>query len=385
MEKKHFYEIDLMRTFTMFGVIAVHTMTIYNSQLSDGTHSFLVMSAVHSSMHVMRMVFMFITGFVLTFSNHNRDFKVVPFWRKRIFYVIIPYVFWNIVYLMFRALYEIDFGGQPKVFLKDLARSLVHGDQFYIYYVLVTIQFYFVFPLMFWVLNKWKEYHCQIFIYSVAFQLVMNSYFKFVAPQLDTSGWPYLLSHYGTFVLTYQCYFFAGGIVACHYKDIMAFIEKHCRFFISSLGMYIVMMWIHYYFNRRFLGESDHAAQLVHQPVYLPYTLLIIAVILFIGSVWNKKRMNNQWKLFSKFIMLGSKTSFGIYLVQPFPLYVMKKYIMPHLVVNQWVFYGSLVFGVLLVYFSSMLISYIFNQTPILTYCVGKKTKWAKRIKPSQA
>ncbi|MEC2222378.1 MULTISPECIES: hypothetical protein [Heyndrickxia] len=53
----HLYEIDFMRGFIMLGVLAVHTMSIYDAQLNDWTVAFLSMSAVHASMHVMRIFF----------------------------------------------------------------------------------------------------------------------------------------------------------------------------------------------------------------------------------------------------------------------------------------------------------------------------------------
>ncbi|GER66802.1 acyltransferase [Weizmannia acidilactici] len=385
MKKIHLYEIDFMRGFIMLCVLSVHTMSIYDSRLEDWTVEFLAMSAVHSSMHVMRMAFMFITGLVLFITYYRRDFQTVAFWKKRLFFTMIPYVFWNIAYILFRsAASSINLHGSFFNFVKTLMVSLIHGDQFYIYYVLVTLQLYMIFPLMLHGLRKFEKYHMQIFLWSAYLQLAMTAFFKFGIPHLDTSHWPYLFANYGVFVLTYQCYFIAGGIAACHYDKIVKFIEEHARFLTSIFCASLVMMWIHYYLNRFILHESDHKAQSVHQPVYLPWALLVVALVLYLGRLWAKRRTERKWKLFSCFVMTASQTSFGMYLVQPFSLYVMGKYMMPHLAGNKWLFYGSLPFGILFVYFSSMLIAYIFYKTPILSYCIGRKSKFPVRAKTVQ-
>ncbi|WP_018663060.1 acyltransferase [Heyndrickxia acidiproducens] len=385
MKKVHLYEIDFMRGFIMLGVLSVHTMSAYDSQLKDWTQAFLVMSAVHSSMHVMRMAFMFITGLVLFITNYRRPFQTIAFWKKRLFFTLIPYVFWNVVYLLFRsATHSIEFHGSLLSFFKVLILSFIHGDQFYIYYVLVIFQLYIIFPLMLYGLRKFQKYHLQIFFWSVYIQLGMTAFIKFGIPHLDTSHWPYLLSHYGVFVLTYQCYFMAGGIVACHYEKITEFIDEHAWFLTSVFGVSLVLMWVHYYFNRIILNEDDKRAQSVHQPVFLPYALLVVALVLFLGRIWAKRRTEKKWQPFSRFVQVASQISFGMYLVQPFPLYVLNVVIMPHLVKNPFVFYGSLPFSILFVYFSSMLIAYVFYKTPALSYCIGRKSRLPVQAKAVQ-
>lgn len=381
LKKKHLYEIDLMRAIIMLGVLSVHTMSIFDNQLKGWTFSSISMSAIHSSMHVTRMAFMFITGFILFIVYANRELRIADFWKKRFLLIGIPYLFWNIVYVLFQNNYLSHTDESFTQFMADLAAALIHGDQFYIYYVLVTFQFYLVFPFMLKALQKYRKWHLHFFIWSVYVQLIITAFIKFVLPHLDTSHWPYLLSHYGVFVMTYQCYFVIGGLAACHYQHIAAFIDRHSKLLISLFVVSWAAMCTHYYFNRIILNESDHAAQSVHQPLYLPYTLLIIALLIFIGRYWSRNRQNERRTGFNSFVNVASMTSFGMYLAQPFPLYLVSVYFVPYLKVNTITFYLALPVAILFVYFASMLIAYIFYKTPILSYCIGRRSKWPKRTK----
>ncbi|MFT8311977.1 MAG: acyltransferase [Sporolactobacillus sp.] len=385
MKRKHLYEIDLMRAIIMFGVLSVHTMSIFDSQLKGWTMSSVTMSAIHSSMHVTRMAFMFITGFILFIVYANRDLRIADFWKKRFLLIGIPYLFWNIIYLLFQNDYLMHTREPLFQFLNDLWLAFIHGDQFYIYYVLVTFQFYLVFPFMLRGLQKFKKWHLHVFLWSVYVQLITTVFIKFVLPHLDTSSWPYLLSHYGVFVVTYQCYFVLGGLAACHYNEICTFIDRHIKLLIGILAVSWMGMCLHYYLNRVILHESDRAAQSVHQPVYLPYTILIIALLIFIGRYWAKRRETGSGPVFNRFVQTASMTSFGMYLAQPFPLYLVGTYFVPYLKVGSLAFYLSLPLAILFVYAASMLIAYAFYKTPILSYCIGRRSKWPslKRSKPA--
>lgn len=363
----------------MFGVLSVHTMSLFDARWQDWTRSAVIMSAIHSSMHVTRMAFMFITGFILFIVYVNRELHLADFWKKRLLLIGIPYLFWNIVYLLFKLYYLNQGDGSFLQFLKTLGLAMLHGDQFYIYYVLVTFQFYLVFPFMLYCLKKYRKWHLHILLWSVYLQLIMLTFIKFVLPHLDRSHWPYLLSHYGVFVGTYQCYFVLGGLAASHYTQICQFIDKHIRLLLSVFAVSWVAMCVHYYFNRVILNESDGASQSVHQPVYLPYTILIIALFIFIGRYWAKRRTSMRKPYFNRFVKMASATSFGMYLAQPFPIYLVGTYFVTHLRVGTAAFYLGLPLSILFVYAGSMLISYIFYKTPILSYCIGRRSKWQSR------
>ncbi|WP_318503852.1 acyltransferase family protein [Bacillus sp. T3] len=173
-------------------------------------------------------------------------------------------------------------------------------------------------------------------------------------------------------------------MVACHYEKIGQFIDKHSRTIIISLFFSVIMMWAYYYYNRYFLMLTENKAQEPHQPLFLPYSLLVIAVLLLLGRKWAAKRTELKWQHFSRYVMLASKTSFGMFLVQPFPLYVVKQ-IVPLFDEMKWLYVLLLPASILFVYLSAMIMSYWLNDTAIVSYVVGKKSTWINTTKTVQA
>ncbi|WP_026961367.1 acyltransferase [Alicyclobacillus herbarius] len=383
-KKVHLYEIDLMRAFIMLGVLSVHTVTIYMSRLTDWTAPFLSVGAVHSSMHFTRESFMFITGLVLFITYYHRPFSTLKFWWKRLTLIAVPYVVWNIAYI----LYAHNYGHGFEAFLAKLGHSLKVGDQGYVYYVLVSIQFYIVFPILLYGLRKLERWHVHIFIGSFVFQLALTAFYHYWLPNIDYQHqWPYLIARitarYGTFVLTYQFWFVAGGILACHYERVKAYVKSHVALLRWLLVIGVLAMWAQYFFERFVLGYSDSRAELAETPLMAPYALIVTLNMWQLGMAWAERRTRPGWQPFSRFVMLASSTSFGIFLFQPFPLDLLW-HIVPHLHTPSWVTYGSVPFAVLFVYFSGMLVAYLIGKVPYLAYCVGRKVKWPVR-KPEAA
>jgi len=378
MAKKHLYEIDLMRGLIMLGVLSVHSMTVYISQLEDWTPSLLTLSMLHSSLHFTRMAFMFITGLVLFITYYHREFKIVTFWKKRILLIAIPYFFWTIIYILFQSSY--DGGGHS--FYHTLGKSLILGSQGYLYYVLVTFQFYIIFPLLLYGLRKFEKWHFHIFVGSFIFQLLLMSFYKYMLPTFHASEWPYLFrvwfAHYGIFALTYECWFITGGILACHYDLVRKFIERRFKFIAIALVIGVSAVWAHYFFDRFVLHDSDHTAQMVEQPLFVPYSFCVILIMLYLGIKWAGRRQRPRWQLFNRFVQLASSNSFGMFLIQPFPIFVLGL-VVPAISAPSWLFFMSIPLAILFVYFSSMFVAYVFNKTPILSYCVGQKSKLFQR------
>jgi hypothetical protein len=378
LKKQHLYEIDLMRAFIMLGVLSVHTVTIYLSRLTDKTLPFLSVAAVHSSMHFTRESFMFITGLVLFITYYRRPFNPFRFWWKRLTLIAVPYVVWNIAYILYFG----ESGGTFTSFLGKLAHSLKVGDQGYLYYVLVSIQLYIVFPILLYGLRKLERWHAHIFIGSFVFQLALMAFYHYVLPGLDYEHWPYLLARisarYGTFGLTYQFWFVAGGIIACHYEKLVAFVKTHVPLLRVLLVVGVLAMWAQYFFERFVLGYSDAYAELAETPLMIPYALVVTANLWQLGLAWAERRTRPEWQAFSRFVMVASSTSFGIFLFQPFPLDLLG-HIVPRLQTPDWITYGSLPFAILFVYFSGMFVAYWIGKIPYVAYCVGRKVKWPAR------
>lgn len=383
--KKHLYEIDLMRAFIMLSVLSVHTTSDFNGMNTDMSPGFLTLGAIISSLHYTREAFMFMTGLVLFVTYYRRDFRTLTFWKKRFLLIVVPYIVFNILYILFESTYMQGFEWSPGWLLHFLWSSLITGNQWFLYYIVVSMQLYLVFPLLLKGLRKTEKWHVHIFVASFLLQLALMAFNKQVLMHVNPSSLPPVLSqldqYRDRFVLTYQFWFVAGGIMACHYEKVLAFADRHVRSLRLALVMGLAVLWGHYFIDRMIYHEVEAMAELVLQPIMIPYALIVTANMWYAGVQWARRREQKGWIPFSRFIKVAAGASFGIFLMQPFPLYYMMRTIVffRNIGIPEWLHYTLLPFSILFVYFSGMFIAHFIGKVPILGYIVGNKADLPRR------
>lgn len=364
----------------MLGVLTVHTIARFIEMIPhDMTPGLITLGAIITSLHFTRESFMFITGFVLFITYYHKPFNPFQFWWKRLALVAVPYIVWNALYILFESTYQKNFNWAPGALWHEFYLYVLNGRQMYLYFILVSIQFYVVFPFVLWALRKTERWHAHIFIGSFALQIYFMYLMKFYLPHVDESSLPGFISTLAqfrdSFLLTYQFWFVAGGIIACHYQKILSFINRHAKILGILVLMSVPAVWGHYLIDRFVYHESESLSHLVLQPMMVPYSLLITIGIWQAGTLWSRRRERPRWKAFSSYIKVASKTSFGMYLVQPIPLYYME-FAVKHMSVPAWVHYCILLpLSIAFVYGASMLLSYLIGKIPWVAYIVGRKVK----------
>ncbi|QQE80981.1 acyltransferase [Alicyclobacillus sp. SO9] len=385
--KKHLYEIDLMRAFIMLGVLSVHTIVAYIGMLPSSVYvPHLTLAALLTSLHFTRESFMFITGLVLFVTYYHREFHPLQFWKKRFLFVATPYVVWNLVYILFEGSYTHPFSWSLSYIVRDWIHSLLAGNQFFLYYVLVTLQLYVVFPALLLILRKLERWHLQVLIISFATQLVLMYLNKYVITGINANTLPPVLKeldiYRAKFVLTYQFWFVAGGVTACHYQKLLEFARHHTRTIYISLFVGLVGIYGNYFFDIFVLHQSIQTAQSVLRPNMVVYSIIITLFMWYTGLLWAERRQRANWRPFSRFVQIAADASFGIFLLQPFSLYVMNV-IIQHLQVPLWVHFATIPLSILFVYFSAMFIAHWMGKIPVISYCVGRKAVIKRKNSPS--
>src|SRR5262250_2885644 len=155
-----------MRVLTVAGVIAVHVVTGTN------TASSIAAGAATILLHVNREVFVLITALVLTYAYASRDhWPLGRFWARRYWLVATPYVAWTVVYFLADGP-----PSSPAGALRNLAVDLVTGGaRYHLYFLLVTMQLYLVFPLLLGFVRATRRRHLLILAASVAAQLAFTA------------------------------------------------------------------------------------------------------------------------------------------------------------------------------------------------------------------
>lgn len=321
--RKYLYEVDAMRIIFIFGVLLNHTTTAFAQSMNDaGGWAHMTLLATHLMIHFTRMGFMFMTGLVLTL-NYYHQANWPTFFKKRFAGSGWPYLLWNFILMVCALLVGVP-GFSLSRFSSTYLSAIMHGDQFYMYYILVTLQLYLLFPALVWLFKRFDRQHGAILIISFLLQMMLMIGIKYGLPHVDRSNWLWWFKAYGVNVFSYQFYFIFGAFTSLHYQAVVAFIKRYAKGLASvtlALGLGTIG---YYFFNRQVLGLSHTAAVSPHQPYMLVYDTLMIAVVFGIGKMYARWRQQGMPTWLDRLVRNGAKVSFGIYLDQTIGLAVLR-------------------------------------------------------------
>ncbi len=308
-KRKHLGQIDLIRALTVIGVLSVHSTYFTNALNSVGAGAAIML------LHYTREAFLFITGFVLFYTYGSDPIRLRPFWRRRFQLIGIPYVGWSVVYTCVHVHPSwIGIG----VFVHTLLLNLLLGRAWYhLYYLLITMQVYLLFPLFQRLVVITRPYHRWLFTASFGLEVVMMTVYQY---HLPTTGFFGTLLRYRTIAFfTYQFYLLAGALAATHLSWLNAWLAHRRRQIGLAWGATLLAALAWYLTAHAVYGQSVFTAEAVFQPIMVPYCLFTILGLYAVGMRWAGSAHKG---LVSRLIASVSRHSFGIYLVHPLILYV---------------------------------------------------------------
>ncbi|MFC6259922.1 acyltransferase [Levilactobacillus fujinensis] len=368
-KRRYLHEVDLMRVIFIGGVLLNHTTTAFESRLEDTSTSQLLLEATHLALHFTRMGFMFMTGLVLVLNYYHRDHHWLKFWKKRYLGAGVPYIGWNAIIMLVATL-----AAGPLVwpaYWSHLGDALLKGNEYYMYYIVVTFQLYLLFPLIVKLFKRFANQHALILGISFVLQLLLVVGIKYWLPHVDTTNWWYLFKDYGVNVLVYQFYFIAGGLVAVHYDAVVAWVNQHHRLLgWGTLGLSIGTVAL-YFGDKNILHLSAAATFSVHQPFIFIYDVVIILFVFWLGLQYVTARQGRLPEWIDRLIQAFSKVSFGIYLTQSLPIFLLYG-ILGRVNAPAWVVLAALPLGYLLVAGGALGISWFCYKVPPFGILIGR-------------
>lgn len=299
--RPHLYSIDLVRVLTIVLVIAVHTITIATTSFTTSVGGLTMV------FHASREVFFVLTAFVLAYGYGQGPVNWARFWRKRYLFVVVPYLGWSLIYFASQG------GGfEP---LAANARTLGHdlltgAAQYHLYFLLVSMQIYLVFPLVRWLLRVTRHHHGKVLAGAAAFQVVFS---LAVQQQWVTTGvlgrW---LANPDALLPSYPFYVLLGAVAAWHVEELISWTRRHVRLILIGAGG-AVALGIGAYLAQVYGGhQPPYLASAVFQPAMVPESMGIAWALLVAGVVWVDRGRPAR-----RAVSACSDASFGIYLSHP--------------------------------------------------------------------
>ncbi|HEY7260312.1 MAG TPA: acyltransferase [Trebonia sp.] len=304
--RPHVRAFDLVRLIIMAFVVGVHTLALGGGQVT------VALGAITTVFHTSRELFFLLTALVLTYNyGHRERVRWLGFWRRRYWLIVPGYVAWTAIY------YAFDGSGRGP-FPGALARDLLDaGARYHLYFLLVTMQVYLLFPVLRWVLRKTAGHHLALFAAACAYQLALTVALQHdlvrtgpLAEWLNGAG-------LGIWLDSYVLYVVGGAIAGWHFERICAFTRRHASartvtlaagFGVAAgLGAYLAQVYAG--------GATPAAASAVFQPVVVVEALAFGWALLAAGLLWSDRGAPHR-----KFFAAGAASSFGIYLAHPLVL-----------------------------------------------------------------
>lgn len=292
----------------------VHTLT-YTAVLDATPLARLTQNGFLTAFHFTREIFMFITALALVYVYAGKPFDTRRFWKKRAIGVLIPYVAWSLIYqLMGTRTFN------PLNFIGEFLFNVVTGSaSFQLYYILLTLEFYVIFPWFLSILPRLARRPWLTLAVSFLLELLITFAINAGLPllHLPAATANIVSLFFDRFAPVYQLYFVMGGLAALYLPQIKAFLARW-GWWTLPLGLVgTLILEVHYLYAAKVQGIGLGSAVSVLQPTMVPFGIAIIAVLYWL-SLWFARRATRLRAERSTRVWHAlSDSAFGVYLVHP--------------------------------------------------------------------
>jgi peptidoglycan/LPS O-acetylase OafA/YrhL len=306
--RPHLDAVDVVRVAMIAGVIAVHVVA-YTTNPED-----LVVGAANALLHVNREVFFFLTAFVLCYTYASRHgWSLTSFWRKRYLFVGVPYLAWTLVYFLADGGPYRPWSAPARRLLGDV---LAGTARYHLYFLLVTMEIYALFPLLLWLLAATRRHHGLLLAASLAVQTAFTAtlhYARNAAPHAPglLGAW---MRHPDPVVFSYQLYLVAGGIAALHLEELTEWVRTHRGLVRLLVAGGLAAGLASYVLDHVAAGMDAAAAGEVFQPMIAVTTAASVLGLFALGVRWADRGAQRR---FRRAVRTGSDATFGVYLAHP--------------------------------------------------------------------
>jgi surface polysaccharide O-acyltransferase-like enzyme len=209
-------------------------------------------------------VFVMITGALLL----NREYEIGDFLKKRLTRVVIPFLFWSLVYIWYSWYNEdITFGSDIWFDIKQVLHLLKTGAAYHLWYVYMLIGLYFFIPVIGKFVRNASEKEIRYFlIVWFVVMFISQPYLAHINPSVDM--------HYFAG--------FAGYLVLGHYLAYKDFNNKHLRAWMVLL--FVLGICIIAFGSRLLIGHPEYPGTMFYEPVNPAVMLLSASIFLIVKN-----------------------------------------------------------------------------------------------------
>lgn len=330
--------INFMRILAAFAVVVIHVSSYYiKSNLAINNQSWVLGNIFNSFSRWSVPVFIMISGALLI--NEKSFQHTTLFYKKRIKRILIPLVFWSVIFTVFNK-YITNFFS-----VKDIVARLFIGETYYhLWYLFLLVGLYAVTPVVSLVYANFSKRERIILIIAIFIAGAINSmWIRFFGQNQQFFAFKFL-PYLGYFMIGKELFtsklpfnkysYLLGWFVSSVLIAIMTGLLKYLNFPVTTL--------FYDYLNPLVVVQS-------------------ISLYVFIMKFMADKKLSERFK---KALMLVNSLTFGIYIIHPIFIELLIKN-KEHWLTSENSLFVIPTFTVVVFLLSGM-VTYIFLKTPYL-------------------
>ena len=303
--RPHADELDVLRPAASLLVIITHAMQMFAPASS------VFYGAILLESQASRHVFFFVSALVLTYQAYRRPrWSSGRFWERRFTSVVVPYVIWTLSYVLLsftglRGDTIPSMTGTPLHMLAVVGVQMVTGPG-HLYFVVVLLQFYLLFPPLLWVLNRASRWHAALVGLSLAVQVALTIALHY--QHADSVIWQDVDSTRE--VTSYGFYLVVGAVTGAHLPAVRSWMWRHRRAVLATAVTVVAGAEVYYVLTIR-SGVGPDGASDPFSPEFIASYAATIALLWLAGAYWAARARQGRP---ARMVRSASDNSFGVYL-----------------------------------------------------------------------
>jgi peptidoglycan/LPS O-acetylase OafA/YrhL len=301
MARRRLDQVDAMRPVKQAGVVSTHSILYFApAAASVGSGAALLL------LHVSREGFFFISACMLAYAYADLSLRdragLGRYYWRRTASVVIPYLCWTIIYFLYLL---------PTSHYRSVTTALAHLawmaeiGYYQLYFLLVIMQFYLVFPLVLVLLRRTRGHHGLVIAVAAAAQVAIS-----IATHWQLL--PSLMERYAQQDgLSYLLYLVGGSVVAFHLDEVDAWVRRHARLIIAATAVAGLAAEGIYFLAQAGITTVLGSGNDPFQPSVIPFNIGAITCGYLAGVAlvqpWRSRRAKTV-------VRVGSDDAYGIYL-----------------------------------------------------------------------
>jgi peptidoglycan/LPS O-acetylase OafA/YrhL len=357
-------QIDAIRPIKQAGVVSTHVLIYFAPPWGNE-----ISNASLLLLHVCRETFFFISACMLTYAYMDlRRTDLRRFYWRRFVAVGIPYLCWNLIYL----LWGMRGNGYPSVSaaVAHYGRLLATG-YYQLYFLLVVMQFYLVYPLVLALLKRTRGHHGLVIAVTALAQLgiCILTHWHLLPPLLVTYAQENALS--------YVLFLIGGAVVAFHLKEVDQWLRANPHLVVALTLLGAIFAEAVYYLSKQGVTTVLGSGSDPFQPSVIPFNIGAIACVYLVGVAlvqpWRSRRVK-AW------VRSGVDNAYGIYLSQLLFITALNDHGWGRLCeVISWPL--VILLTVAIVYACALMLTSLLARTPLAVPLTGRKqVPWSTLI-----